>query len=169
MRKQLSIETIERGLKDPDCDVRTAAMNACHGKDVPIEVIERGLKDRDCDVRTAAMNACEQNGIEIPVIRTIEPPEKVYKKCCGGVILVATIPADAQVRGTYDGKCRSNKAKIVDIIGGFAGEKVGISTYDRRTTYFIGDDVEIDNFDYSDEQCSTGFHFFCKKELAENY
>ena len=34
MKKELSIEIIERWLKDSDCDVRQAAMNACNGKDV---------------------------------------------------------------------------------------------------------------------------------------
>lgn len=34
MKKELSIETIERGLKDEDWRVRAAAMNACNGKDV---------------------------------------------------------------------------------------------------------------------------------------
>ena len=144
-------------------------MNACNGKDVPLETIERWLKDEDWRVRAAAMNACKRMGIEIPVIRTIEPPKRVYKKCVGGVIVVAEIPNDAQVRGKVSGKCRCNKAKIVDIIGDFAGEKVGISIWDRTTTYFIGDDVEIDNFDMSNEECSTGFHFFCTKEQAESY
>ena len=168
-RNKLSIEVIEKWLKDSDCDVRTAAMNACNGKDVPFEVIEKGLKDSDCDVRTAAMNACKKAGIPIPTIRTIEPPQKVYKKCVGGVIVVAEIPKDAQVRGKTIGKCRANKAKIVDIIGNFAGEKVGISIWDKTTAYFIGDDVEIDDFDMSDEECSTGFHFFCTLEQAQNY
>ena len=45
MRKELTLEVIERWLKDPDCDVRAAAMNACQGKDVPLEVIERWLKE----------------------------------------------------------------------------------------------------------------------------
>ena len=169
MKKELSIETIERGLKDEDCDVRTAAMNACNGRDVPLETIERGLKDEDWRVRTAAMNACKKRGLPLPIIRTIEPPEKVYKKCVGGVIIVAEIPKDAQVRGKVNGKCRANKAKIVDVIGDFAGEKVGISIWDRTTTYYAGDDVNIEDFDFSDEECSTGFHFFCTQRQAENY
>ena len=167
--KDVPLEVIERWLKDENWRVRKAAMNACTGKDVPLEVIERGLKDEDCDVRQAAMNACKKNGTTIPVIRTIEPPEKVYKKCVGGVIVVAEIPKNAQVRGEVTGKCRTDKAKIVDIIGDFAGEKVGISIWDKTTTYFVGDDIEIDNFDMSDEECSTGFHFFCTKEQAERY
>ena len=42
-----SVEVIEQGLKDEDCDVRAAAMNACQGREVPVEVIEQGLKDED--------------------------------------------------------------------------------------------------------------------------
>lgn len=49
-------------------------------REVPLDVIQAGLKDADCDVRQAAMNACKSNNIQIPVIRTIEPPKLVYKK-----------------------------------------------------------------------------------------
>ena len=168
-RKKLPLEVIERWLKDPDWRVRQAAMNACTGKDVPLEVIERGLKDPDCDVRAAAMNACTERGIPIPIIRTFEPPERVYKKCVADVIVVAEIPEDAQVRGRAGKKCRANKAKIVDVIGTFAGEQVGISLWDKTTTYYIGDEVEIENFDLSDEECSTGYHFLCTLEEAKNY
>ena len=133
-----------------------------------VEIIERGLKDGDCYVRTAAMNACKGRA-DIPLIRTIEPPKTVYKKCCGGVIVCAEIPADAQVRGEYGKKCRASKAKITNIIGDFGGEKVGVSTWDRKTTYFIGDEIEIKDFDFSFAECSTGFHFFCTQEETENY
>ena len=169
MRKELTLDVIERWLKDPDCGVRIAAMNACQGKDVPLEVIERWSKDTDWRVRIAAMNACQANGIEIPIIRTIEPPAEVYKKCFGGVIVYASIPADAQVRGSCGNKCRASKAVITRVIGDVAGEPVGISTYDKKTTYYEGDEVEITDFDYSDEECSTGFHFFCTLAEAENY
>ena len=169
-RADIPIEVIERGLKDQDCDVRAAAKNAVHGRaDIPIEVIERGLKDQDCDVRAAAMKWYESNGINPPIVRTIEPPKLVYKKCAAGVIVIAEIPIDAQVRGSVGNKCRASKATIVDIIGDFAGEKVGISKYDNQTMYFIGDEIEISGFDYSDEECSTGFHFFCTLKEAKNY
>ena len=168
-RKELSINIIERWLKDSDWCVRTAAMNACNGKDAPLDIIERGLKDSDWRVRTAAMTYCKDHNIPVPCYRTIEPPERVYKKCAGNVIVVASIPKDAEVRGSIYGKCRANKAKIIDILGTFGGEQVGISTWDRTTTYFIGDDIEIENFDRSDEECSTGFHFFCTLRQAEAY
>ena len=138
-------------------------------KQISIETIEKGLKDPDCDVRAVAMNACKKNGIPVPITRTIEPTESVYKKCVADVIVVAHIPDDAHVRGAAGKKCRASKAIITDVIGTFAGEKVGISIWDKKTTYFIGDEVEVENFDMSDEECSTGFHFFCTKEEAEKY
>ena len=138
-------------------------------KQLPLETIEKWLKDNDWHVRQAAMNWYKAAGLPIPLVRTIEPPDKVYKKCVGGVIVIAEVPDDAQVRGSVGSKCRTNKAKIVDIIGTLGGEPVGISTYDKRTAYFIGDDVEIDDFDYSDEKCSQGYHFFCTLQEAKDY
>ena len=115
------------------------------------------------------MNWCKDHGIENPVTRTFEPPEKVYKKCDAGVIVVAHIPADAHVRGTPNGKCRASKAEIVDIIGDFCGEKVGISLYDASVWYFVGDEIEIEDFDLSNAECSQGYHFFCTLKQAQNY
>lgn len=136
-------------------------------KQVPIVAIKRWFKDEDWRVRAAALNAC--NGRDVPIIRTFEPPKKVYKKCLGDVIVVAEIPKDAQVRGSLGNKCRSNKAKIVDVIGDVCGESVGISSYDLETTYYPGDVVEIENFDFSNKECSTGFHFFCTFDEAKGY
>ena len=166
LRKNLKLEIIEKWLKDSNGCVRQAAMNACQGRDVPIEIIEKWLKDSDWRVRAAAMNACAGRDV---IIRTIDPPDQVFKKCLNNVIVVAHIPDDAQIRGYYNQKCRANKAIITDIIGEFGGEKIGISCYDGQTCYFIGDEVEIDDFDMSQEECSTGFHFFCTKEEAERY
>ncbi len=167
--KELPLDVIERWLKDEDWRVREAAMNACQGrKDIPLDVIECWLKDEDCDVREAAMNAC-QGRENIPLIRSFEPPEKVYKKCMGGVIVVANIPKDAQIRGGAEKKCRANKAVITDIIGEIQGEKIGISGYDKTTMYKIGDIVEIENFDISSKKCGAGFHFFCTEKEAREY
>ena len=157
------------GLKDSEWSVRKAAMNACQGKDVPLDVIERGLKDSDWSVREAAMNIARSKGITVPPIRTIEPPKTVYKKCVGGVIICASIPKDAEVRGVESGKCRTNHAIITKVIGDFCGEPVGISIWDKTTTYYEGDEIFIEDFDLSDEECSTGFHFFCTKAAADKY
>ena len=139
-------------------------------KRIPVETIEKGLKDTDCDVRNAAMKLAKEHGIEnIQPYRAVNPPEKVYKKCEGGVIVVAKIPQDAEVRGKYSGKCRANKAEIVEVIGDFCGEPVGISLYDGTVWYYAGDVVEIEDFDYSNKECSAGFHFFCTIEQARAY
>lgn len=133
-------------------------------KELSLEVIERWLKDSDCDVRRAAMNACQANGIGLPIIRTVEPPATVYKKCMFGVIVCASIPEDAQIRGSTGRKCRANKAIITKVIGDVRGEPVGISIYDKSTAYFEGDEIFISDFDYSDEECSAGFHFSSPEE-----
>ena len=168
-KKQIPIDVIERWLKDSDWSVREAAMNACQGKDVPIETIERWLKDSDWSVRKAAMNAAKSKGIVVSPTRTIEPPKTVYKKCVGGVIICASMPNDAAVRGKKSGKCRTNSAVITKVIGDYCGEPVGISMWDKTTTYYEGDEIFVEDFDLSDEECSTGFHFFCTKAAAERY
>ena len=167
--KRITLEIVERWLKDDDWRVRTAATKACTDKDVPLEIIECWLKSDNCYVRDAAMNTCKEKGIAIPIIRTFEPPAVVYKKCIGGVIVCATIPADAQVRGAVGRKCRSNKAVITKIIGDLNGEKVGISIRDKATAYYEGDEIIVEDFDMGDEECSTGFHFFCSREEAEDF
>ena len=168
-RTDIPLDIIERGLKDSDWRVRRAAMNACVGRtDIPLDIIERWLEDSDWHVRYAATKACKGRD-DVPLIRKFEPPERVYKKCLGDVIVVAEIPKDAQVRGSFSGKCRANKAKIVDVIGTFGGEKVGISLYDKKTAYLVGDEVEIEDFDLSNDECAAGFHFFCTIEQAKEY
>ena len=166
MKKQLSLETIEKWLRDADCDVRQAAMTACQGREVPLEFIEKGLRDADWRVRQAAMTACQGKDA---ISRTFEPPKEVYKKCFGGVIVCAHIPADAHIRGAEGRKCRASKAEIKRVIGNVCGEPVGISKHDMKTLYYEGDIVDIPDFDLSLEECSTGFHFFCSRIEAENY
>ena len=128
----------------------------------------KGLRNYDSTVRRAAAEACKGSK-DLPLIRTIEPPKRVYKKCEWGVIVVAEIPADAQVRGRRDGKCRASKAHIIDILGDAMGKKIGVSRYAPNTVYEIGDDVVIENFDMSSEECVAGFHFFCTEEMAREY
>lgn len=137
-------------------------------REVPLEVIERGLKDAGWRVRQAAYKIAKEHGMDV-CLRTFDPPALVYKKCVANVIVVAKIPEDAEVRGNPEGKCRTNKAEIVEIIGDFCGEPVGISKFDGTTWYYAGDIVEVEDFDYSNEECSTGFHFFCTRAQAETY
>jgi hypothetical protein len=84
-------------------------------------------------------------------------------------MVVAEIPKDAQVRGEFGEKCRASKARIIDIEGDFLGEKIGISIFDKLTSYRIGDEIVVDDFDMSFEECAAGFHFFCSKDEAMRY
>lgn len=164
-------ELIIRGLKDEFWLVRTMALEACSGKDIPRKYIKRNLKSKHNNYRRshATTKARESNYSESACRKTFEPPAKVYKRCAHDVTVVAEIPQDAYVRGKPNQKCRASKAKIVDIIGAYCGEKIGISIYNNNIYYLIGDEIEIDDFDLGDDECSTGFHFFCTPEEAENY
>ena len=163
--KDIPFDIIEQGLYDDNWIIRNTAMHACRGRDVPFDIIKQKLNDSSYNVRAAAVQYIKNNNINIDIenlyipYRAIEPPKKVYKKCMGDVIVVATIPDDAEIRGGYRNKYRSNKAKIIDIIGTLDGVKIGISRFDMTTTYSIGDEIYIDDFDLSDTECSTGFHF----------
>ena len=167
--RDVPLEIIETGLRDGDWAVRSAALEACKGRDVPLEIIETWLRDGDWAVRRAALEACKGRDVNLPAFRSFEPPATVYKKCKFGVIVAAQIPPDAQVRGSSGSKCRANRAIITQIFGDVCGEPVGISLHDGRTTYYVGDEVVIDDFDPSDAECSAGFHFFCTRKQAEAY
>lgn len=168
-RSDIPVEVIKKGLEDEEFPVRVSALRACLGRDVPFEIIDRGLKDDFLPVRITAAQVCQANGIEVPPSRTFEPPDLVYKKCVGGVIVVAEIPKDAHVRGRPGLKCRASKAIIKDVIGGLFGESVGISIYNCDTAYYAGDEIEIQNFDFGEAECAAGFHFFCTLEEARSF
>ena len=63
----------------------------------------------------------------------------------------------------------TRKAVIKQIVGDISGEQVGVSKHDLKTLYYVGDEVEVEDFDFSNEECSTEFHFFCTVEEARNY
>lgn len=148
---------------------RLAAAYASIGRtDIPDEWIIKLLNDPVKSVRNVARSLCRERNF--PPIRSFEPPDYVYKKCLGGATVIAKIPADAEIRGNISGKARADKALIVDIEGDFYGEKVGVSMYDQETLYRVGDEVMIPDFDVSDKECSTGFHFYSTKDsLNRNY
>ncbi len=139
---------------------RVASMYAlARHKNAPIKWLVDGLKDANPDVVAAARFASSQLGL--PPFKMVEIDENVYKKCLGDVIVIAEIPKDAETRGNQGKYCRSNKAKIVDIIGDFYGEKIGISCYDNDVRYQIGDYVKIPDFDFHENRFFVpGFYFF---------
>lgn len=108
--------------------------------------------------------------------------KKVYlgkKKKYYGIVTLE-IPEDAKRSSAFGIKCRCSKAKVLDI------EKIDGPMYDRKLIpyrkypgysirnndfkYIIGETIEVDDFDECRwNECSTGIHFFMKKEEAMSY
>ena len=153
--------------KSKNPEIREAMLYYCMGKkDIPQTVIKAGLFSSDPGVREAALELGALN--DAFFIRDFEPPEIVYKKCANEVIVSAKIPSGAHIRGCMN-QGRASMATIVDIRGGFCGEKVGISMYDHKTMYLVGDSVDVSDFDCSNEECTTGFHFFTDYDTARKF
>lgn len=98
--------------------------------------------------------------------RTLVCPIVGYKKTMEGVVIKVEIPAGAIVFSINGKKCRTNRAKIIDM----KDWKVLHSSYDITFQYTLGQEIEILDFDpcYSHE-CAPGFHFFMTEQEAEDY
>ena len=97
----------------------------------------------------------------------LKEPMTGYKKTEEGIVITATIPAGAIVFCINGRKCRTNKARIIDMGG---QNEVLHSSYDTNFEYRIWQDIEIENFNLMyNVECASGFHFFRKREEAEKY
>jgi uncharacterized protein YjbI with pentapeptide repeats len=93
-----------------------------------------------------------------------------YKKTRDAIVKLL-IPEDAKRYSATTYRCRTNKAKVLDIIGSEGKHlKSTISIKDIDFTYIIGEDIYIEDFDENNwHEGSNGIHFFLTKELAEKY
>ena len=97
----------------------------------------------------------------------LKEPMAGYKKTLEGVVITATIPAGAIVFCINGSKCRTNKARIIDMGG---QNDVLHSSYDNKFEYRLMQDIEIDYFNLMyNVECASGFHFFRTREEAEKY
>ena len=88
-----------------------------------------------------------------------------FKKCKNNVIVKLLIPRGAIVFSINGNKCRTNKAKVLEI----EGADRAISKY-KYMSYYVGDEFTIYDFDcVYNKECSTGIHFFMTKEEAVKY
>ena len=88
-----------------------------------------------------------------------------WKKCKNDVLVKLEIPRGAIIFSINNNKCRTDKAKVLEIIGGDRA----YSNY-KFFSYYVGDVIEI--FDFNCEynvECAKGIHFFKTREEAENY
>lgn len=170
--KRYPLDTIELWFGGNSVFKRAALMSLMGRADISeysFEIAKRGLLDKNFDVVKMSMELIQSLGMEIPMIRTFEPPVTVYKKCLNGVIVAATIPPNAQIRGSIRDGGRADKATILKVEGDVCGENVGISMYDLKTRYYTGNVVNVENFDLSCYPNSSGFHFFCTLEQAREF
>ena len=88
-----------------------------------------------------------------------------YKKCKNNTIVKLEIPRGAVVFSINGNKCRTNKAKVLDI----SGADRAVSEY-KYMSYYVGDEFTVYNFncEYNTE-CASGIHFFMTREEAEEY
>jgi hypothetical protein len=87
-----------------------------------------------------------------------------WKKCRSGVIVKVEIPDGTRRSNSTGRKCRAERVKVIEIIGG----EVGISLWDEKTEYRIGEIVECHEWDENRwNECSGGIHFFLTKIEAE--
>jgi hypothetical protein len=99
--------------------------------------------------------------------KILKEPMTGYKKTLEGVVLTATIPAGAIVFCINGSKCRTNKARIIDMGG---QNEVLHSSYNSDFEYRLMQDIEIEDFNLMyNVECAPGFHFFRTREEAENY
>lgn len=155
-------------LKGTEKEKAVALYTLIDEPNVPFVVINRALRDNHPLVHETALIVAGNHNY--PAHREFEPGIPVFKKCIGNVVVLATIPPEAEVRGDPRLEGRSNLAIITEVKGDFFGEPVGISFYDAATQYRKGSFIKVDNFDYSLEDCgTTGFHFFSTFKEARSF
>ena len=119
------------------------------------------LKNVRTNIRTIGYDlACPEKGSFIG-----------YKKA-NGCIVELLILEDAKRCSATTIKCRTNKAKVLDIENIKTGEKVNsvCSNFDNTFIYKVGEIVSVDNFDDDRwNECSAGIHFFVNRERAIDY
>ena len=97
----------------------------------------------------------------------LKEPMTGYKKTDEGIVITATIPAGAIVFCINGSKCRTNKARIIDMGG---QNEVLHSQHDPKFEYRLLQDIDIEDFNLMyNVECASGFHFFRTREEAERY
>jgi uncharacterized protein YjbI with pentapeptide repeats len=151
-----------------DADLRDADLRGADLRDADLRGADlRGADLIDADFSSA--NLYESIFDALEKIRKgiiLEEPMIGYKKCHTHIVTLE-IPVGAIVFSINNGKCRTNKAKVLAVSDGL--DKVA-SNWDNNFIYRIGEEKTIKDFDMMyNIECATGIHFFRTKEEAENY
>ena len=92
-------------------------------------------------------------------------------KSAGGYIVKLEIPEDAKRSSATTGKCRADKAKVLEIQNkdGSTADVTEV-TSERGGVYKVGEMIYPDSFDECRwHECSNGIHFFVTRMEAEDW
>ena len=121
----------------------------------------RGANMRNANMRNANMSYANRLGKGIK----LSEPIIGWKKCKNNVLVKLEIPRGAIVFSINNSKCRTDKAKVLEIIGGDRAY-----SNHKFFSYYVGDIIEVFNFNCEyNVECAKGIHFFKSREEAENY
>ena len=86
------------------------------------------------------------------------------------VMVTLEIPRGAIVFSINGNKCRTNKAKVLDIVDGYGNKISRAKSFIGNLSYYVGDEFNIYDFNCEyNMECSTGIHFFTSWNEALNY
>jgi len=143
-------------------------------------LIDTSLNDT-CFLRAnlahTVMNNADGKQIEYIKGKILTEPLIGYKKCTNyyykkdptdvmrDITVTLEIPRGAIVFSVNGGKCRTNRAKVIDIEGANRA-----FSFHKYMTYYVGDEFTIYNFNCEyNMECGEGIHFFLTREEAEAY
>jgi len=87
-----------------------------------------------------------------------------WKKCRDGVLVKLRVPPEAKRSNATGRKCRAEFAQVLEVVGA----EVGLSKYDGKTAYRVGETVKPDHWNPDRlVECTGGIHFFLTREEAE--
>jgi hypothetical protein len=102
---------------------------------------------------------------------TLQQPIRGWKKLAHEALAELEIPEGALVQSVTGHKWRASKAKVLSITG--MDDKslhTAASRHSGSFHYTVGKIVKPHTrFDLTPKECSTGIHFFMKREEAEAY
>jgi len=153
-------ELYRANLNDADLDGANLSCASLIGTDLSnVNLISANLAG-------AVLDGANGSLIEYRKGKILTEPIIGYKKCKNDVMVTLEIPRGAIVFSINGVKCRTNKAKVINI----DGKDRAYSLFDNEISYYVGDEITI--YDFNCEyniQCASGIHFFTEKEKAENY
>ena len=171
-----------RGANLREADLRGANLcraNLCGADLCWADLREANLREanlRGADIRGADLLDVDlSETANIPYIPTTCPETGSFIawKKAGEYIIKLLIPEDAMRSSATGRKCRTNKAKVLEIQN-VDGEKTDISSvesdFDSSFIYVVGQEITVPDFEENRFiECASGIHFFINRQEVVEY